>query len=158
MYNKRHSDGSIKIDDEVNIVVSPYFANFYDEIEDGIKETVRTLLELGYLTISSCQGTHGEYPVANVVVVVDSSTSAKELMFDLSQLGIISTMDHSFDHFGIEEINKLFFRQYTDYRCVKIWVYNPQRFVFPFNNSWLVRTYFIKRTTSYLKKLKKYLS
>ena len=63
-----------------------------------------------------------------------------------------------FDHFGIEEINKLFLRQYTDYKCVMIWVYNPNQFTFPFNNSWLVRSYFIKRTTSRLKKLKKYLS
>lgn len=158
MRNKLHNDGSIKIDNDVNIIVSPYSTNFYDEIEEGIKEPVRVLLELGYLTISSCQGSHDDDPTAVVVVVLDTAQSANELMSNLNQLGIASDIDHTFDHFGIEEINKLFLRQYTDYHCVKIYVYDHLQVIFPLNSFSFVKSFCIKRNTARLRKLKRYLS
>jgi hypothetical protein len=152
MFNILHPDKSIKIDDKTNIIVSPYINNFYDEIEDGIKEAVKVLLDMGYLTIGSCDGFHIFKESAHVVVVVNSRNTAYELMYDLAQLGIYSNINITFDHFGIDNINKLFMRNYTEYTCVKIYIYRSRLITSPF------KKYIIKKNTKLLKQLKRYIA
>ena len=152
MFNILHPDKSIKIDNERNIIVSPYIDNFYDEIEEGVKETVKALLDMGYLTIGSCDGFHTFGTNANVVVVVNSVATANDLIYDLAQLGIYSNIDLTFDHFGVANINKLFARTYTQYTCIKIYIYQPNLFTV------LFKKYIIKKNNKLLRQLKRYIA
>lgn len=151
MLNKLHADGSIKLEDKINVVVSPYSDNFYDEIEDGVKKSVGALLELGYLTVSSCDGFHTFNETAHITVVVDSDTTAQGLINNLNQLGIDSTIDNTFGHFGLDNVNNMFMRQYVEYKCVKIFMYDHKPIFSPF------KKFIISRNTAQLKKLERYL-
>jgi hypothetical protein len=150
MLNKLYADGSIKLDDENNIIVSPYADNFYDEIEVGVREPVRALLEMGYLTIASCDGNHIFNGTAQVTVVLNSKQWAYNLIYDLKQLGIDADIDNTFTHFSLEHVNNLFMRRYSEYICVKIYVYDHRFFFAPF------KKHIIKRNTRLLKYLGRY--
>ena len=124
MFNKLHPDGSIKLDNKNNVIVSPYDKDFYDEIEEDVKDSVRTLLEMKYLTIASCDGNHEFNGDAQVTVVLSSKQWAHNLIYDLRQLGIKARRDTTFNHFSIDQINILFRRCYSKYACVKIYMYD----------------------------------
>lgn len=152
MLNKLHDDGSIKVEGKVNIIVSPYDDNFFDEIEGGVKDAVQILLDLGYLPISSCDGNHSFNQAAHITVVLNDEQAANFLVEQLTNLGIKSLIDYTFDHFGVMSVNKMFMRQYTDYRCVSIQLYEHHFLFSPF------KKYIVKRNTRRLKKLPRYLS
>jgi hypothetical protein len=152
MLNRLHSDGSIKVEGKINIIVSPYADNFFDEIEVGIKDAVRLLLDLGYLTISSCDGNNSFSQDAHVTVVLDNEQAAKDLIENLNQLGIDSIIDNTFKHFGVNSVNEMFMRQYVDYCCVSILIYEHNIL------STLFKKYIIRRNTRRLTKLSRYLA
>ncbi len=83
MKNIKSSDGVInatgKLGDSAHIV-SPASVDFFDEIEDGIKSTVRCAIETGFETFSSCQGHVGcdsKYQQRTVTLILDNN----ELIF-----------------------------------------------------------------------------
>jgi len=150
MLNKLYPDGSIRLDEKNNIIVSPYNKDFYDEVEEGVRDSVRTLLDMGYLTIASCDGNHKFNGNAQVTVVLNSKQWAYQLIYDLKQMGINAKIDTTFNHFSIDQINKLFIRCYSEYACVKIYVYNHSLIFSPF------KKYIIKRNTKLLTSLERY--
>lgn len=152
MLNKIHSDGSIKVNGKINIIVSPYDDNFFDEIEVGVKDAVKILLDLGYLTISSCDGNHAFNQAAHITVVLNNESAAKSLVELLDQMGIDSLIDKTFDHFGVKSVNDMFMRQYTEYSCVSIQLYEHSVLFSPF------KKYIVKRNTKRLTKLPRYLA
>lgn len=58
--NTKTSDGRIALCNEesvsYSVTVSPYSELFWSNIEDGVKESIKRLVERGYLTMSSCEG------------------------------------------------------------------------------------------------------
>ena len=135
MLNKLNPDGSINLGGKNNVLVSPYSNNFYEEIEEGIVETVKILLSKGYLTVSSCDGFHDFNETAHVSVLVNSEENVYLLMFNLKQLGINSTADLSFEHLGLGTVNKVFVRNYDEYYAVKIFLYDSCFLFAPFKKS-----------------------
>ena len=153
MRNIKHPDGSINVTKNVNIVVSPYCETFFDNIEEYVQEPVRVLIDLGYLTICSCDGFHKFNYDAHVVVVVNSREYAQNLIKYLKeQLGLYSVLDNTFDHLGVDVINKTFLRQYTEYFCVKILLYDANFLFAPWKKN------IIKKNTSLLKTLPAFLA
>lgn len=77
MKNIIGEDGVINIDGKIGSkaeILKVDDPNFYDAIEDGIKDTVRILIENNFETYSSCQGHNApSYSLRNVVVVLDES-------------------------------------------------------------------------------------
>ena len=59
MKNVKSSDGVINSTGQIGspaFIVDPSSIDFYDEIEDGIKSTVKCAIDSGFETFSSCQG------------------------------------------------------------------------------------------------------
>ena len=150
MRNKLNPDGSINLGNHINAIVSPYDTDFYNDIEEGVKDSVRTLLDMGYLTIASCDGNHEFNGEAQVTVALGSKQWAYTLIYDLKQLGIDASIDTTFSHFGIDQINKLFMRRYSEYACVKIFMYNHKLIFLPF------KQFIINKNTGKLALLERY--
>lgn len=150
-YNTRHPNGQIRVIGRTNVIVSPYDDQFYSQIEDGIIDAVRILVDKGYLPISSCIG-HNLFADAQCTVVVDSNRTADALINDLSKIGLLAETDRSFDHFGLIHINKLFMRSYTDVKYVKIFMYKNSLM------SYIFKKLIIKRNILRLQEVYEYIN
>ena len=67
LQNKRFANGRIHASDKMDAdysngyiahTVSPYEKNFDEEVEPGVRNHLKVLIEKGYLPISSCEGHH----------------------------------------------------------------------------------------------------
>ena len=74
MKNILGDDGIINLDGKLGSkseILSSDDPLFYDAIEEGIKSTVKKLIDNGFETYSSCQGHHDpKYSLRNIVIVL----------------------------------------------------------------------------------------
>ncbi len=74
MKNIRGKEGIINLDGKLgsdSLILDVNEPDFYECIEDGIKSTVKILIDNGFATYSSCQGHDSlEYSCRNVVVIL----------------------------------------------------------------------------------------
>ena len=75
MKNVLGTDGVINLDGKLGSkaeILKTDDPLFYESIEEGIRSTVKILIDNGFITYSSCQGHHShDYSFRNVVVVLE---------------------------------------------------------------------------------------
>lgn len=151
MYNKKHSNGRINIEVGKNYVISPYDPNFYDQVEEGVRESVKVLTDLGYLTVGSCDGCHSIKEAAHVTIVFPDEKSRIDTGYILGRLGVDHYIDHTYGTLSVEELNRLFLRNYEKYYFLTVRSYKKLPFYLMPLRGWLR-----KRLTRKLKKLPPY--
>lgn len=148
--NKLHKDGRIYFEDEegnyIAITVSPLHVEFASQIEIGVWPLVKSLVDKGYLTVSSCEGHDGSNYY--VKIVFNGKQSANEFIDQLPSIpglevkieeqsaNVIRYVEHGevkyrkafpdenvSKHEEVKFINMLFNRQYTDCCYVTLLIY-----------------------------------
>jgi hypothetical protein len=122
MLNRRNSDGSINMlwaegSNTNGVDVSPYIENFKEQVEDDIWPAVKALLDLNYLTVTSCQG-HTLYDSAFVTVSFPSKETANKFIDSITDSVIYAEYDDTITS-TVERLNQLFIKNYTEYYHVR---------------------------------------
>lgn len=131
--NILHGDGRIyEYGDGVSRTVSPYAADFSENIEEEIFELVDALIGKGYLTYSSCAG-HQAVKRRFVSVAFPSIERAQKFVNHLKEIyesNLISyDLKYPTDYYGVsvsdlganrDYLNELFCRGYSDYYFVEL--------------------------------------
>ncbi len=159
--NKLHKDGRIYFEDvdgnHIAITVSPLHEKFETQIETGVWPLVKSLVDKGYLTVSSCEGHDGSN--FYVKLVFNGRGSAEEFISQLPKiLGLEITIEdqsanvvrylehgevkyrkvlpdeHVSKHEEIKFVNMLFFRNYTDCCYVILTIYPKLKSMNPFKH------------------------
>ena len=137
----------------VAVTISPYYENFQSQIEEGVWPAVSILVNKGYLPISSCEGHRGRGPyyvtlafgdeeiLNNFIIHLKSTTimgltwvvtdtiantraNLKLGKFNFQKL-ILEGNDDITYHIGeIRCFNKLFSRNYSSYKFVRITLFD----------------------------------
>ena len=156
-HNWKHVDGRIhatKYDKEyVAVTISPYYENFQSQIEEGVWPAVSTLVNKGYLPISSCEGHQGRSPyyvilafgdekiLNNFIIHLKSTTimglnwvvtdtvantraSFKLGKFNFQKLILEGNDDITYRIGEIKCFNMLFSRNYSSYKFVRITLFD----------------------------------
>jgi hypothetical protein len=119
-YNKKHSDGRINIKPGKSYIISPYDPNFYDQIESGVRLGVKHLIELGYLTVGSCDGKHSLREGAHITIIFPDISSLNNTKIHLDKLGVEYYDDYSYKALAVEQINNIFLRNYENYYFLSV--------------------------------------
>lgn len=119
-YNNKHSNGRINISLGQNYIISPYDDNFYNQIESGVRLGVKHLIELGYLTIGSCDGQHLIKEPAHITIIFPDIKSLNNTKAHLNKLGVKYYDDYSYKTMTPEKINSIFFRNYESYYFLSV--------------------------------------
>lgn len=148
--NKLQKDGRIYFRDEdgnpIAITVSPLHEKFETQIEPGVWSLVKSLVDKGYLTVSSCEGHDGSDFF--VKIVFDGRASADEFVKALPTIpglqikiedqsaNVVRYLEHGqvkyrkvlpdenvSKHEEVKFINMLFYRNYVDCCYVSLYIY-----------------------------------
>ena len=156
-HNWKHTDGRINAtksgENYVAVTISPYYKDFQSQIEEKVWPAVSTLVNKGYLPISSCQGHGGKSPyyimlafgdkelLNNFIlhlksknikglnwVVLDTvanvAATYKTEKFKFQQVILEGNDDESYRKMEIKNMNKLFARNYLNYSFIRITLFD----------------------------------
>ena len=156
-HNWKHTNGRIhatKLNKKyVAVTISPYYKNFQSQIEEGVWPVVSTLVNKGYLPISSCEGHGGPLPYyvtlafgdeeilnnfiihlkSKIIIGLDwvvTDTIANVVAnykldkFNFQKLILEGNDDTSYHIREIKNFNKLFLRNYLNYKFIRITLFD----------------------------------